>query len=47
MEASSLKGLNHSEISFESIQEGMRMGASSWSLERRFDHRSGACVGPE
>ena len=45
MGAISLKGLIHSEISCESMQEGMRVAASWWSLERRYDHRSWACVG--
>ena len=43
MEGSSLKGLNHSEISL--WVEGMRVAASCWPLERRYDHRSGACDG--
>ena len=45
MEAISLKGLIHSEISFESREEGMRVAASGWSMDRWYDHRSGACVG--
>ena len=29
----------------ESMHEGMRVAASWWSLERWYDHQSGACVG--